>query len=148
MKLSIKVEIPRELVWTMDGQRAEERMGAPVATYLRRRLRAGQGARGALPQADDEAAKKPLRRTGELERSIRYSRRSRSIWPGRPATRSDGKRNGAVLAILIATQRAIEMADPMGPDAEAERIAEKALRRHMARLQDRLIRARGRRRIG
>ena len=149
---------PAKLRLKVDAERIRRRVGGPIATEVRRRIKRGmeahgralqkpgrsgatRGADGRFRRANGVGHGKPLDQTGSLIKSIKYRRGK--IAPGgmRDDTRLDRPRQQGLLYVLIHTSDTREprgrKIDPMGVDkplaASVRKRARRALTKELAR---------------
>lgn len=136
--VSYMIEVPVHVRLRLDGLKIERAVGGMVATQLRRMLRQGQAPGGKpLRHPKDPKHGRPMNRTGQLIRSIRYSRSGGYVGPA--GTRTDPgrtmgrhwKRNYAVYAILVRSflQPGLEVDDALARKMSAK--AEEAIARQL-----------------
>ena len=116
--------------------------GRKMATKLRQRIRRGMdGTGGPLPQAEPghtgqkkPPPKKPLRRTGQLLKSIKWNAKKRVIAPTNDSQRDDSNlSNGALFAVLVYGRRdwldhdSKGRIDPLRVTPEIEQVAADAV---------------------
>ena len=106
-KLTFSLDIPTRIRIKLDADKLLNEIGKKIASKARKHIRAGESFDGdPLPAPEGGGA--PLNDTGRLLRSLRYSKRTKSIQPS--GKHDNGKKNVAILAIQIAKQEI----DPLG----------------------------------
>lgn len=137
---SFQIDLPAAFELAVDEGRVLNAMGREGAKEIKKRIRKGQAADGPLPVAKDKKAKKPLRRSGQLLKSIRAGKpktkrgdKSIEIFPhgDRADTGNERNRDRALnnFGLLAALQKntAVGEVDVIGPnDAEFEAMADAA----------------------
>lgn len=138
--ISYMVEVPVTIRLRLDSLKIERAVGGMVATQLRRMLKQGRVPGGKpLRHPKDPKHGRPLNRTGQLIRSVRYSRSGGYVAPngyrtdpGRTRGR-EWKRNYAVYAILVRSnlQPGLEVDAELARKMSAK--AEEAIARQLQR---------------
>jgi hypothetical protein len=131
--LSVELKVPLNLRLRIDGDRVKKAAGNRVATLLRKRIRSGQDGDG-TPLPTPQQGGRPLNRTGDLIRSIRYD-------PFRSVVRPIGKREDlgaslrgrrqALMAVLIHTRKIEPMRVDEKIDAGLVEAAQKEIDRQL-----------------
>lgn len=135
MTFSFKIDFPAHLRLQIDGDKVRDKVGQRISRVVKARLKDGVGAEGSMPPPKPtrafEPAGRPLHRTGQMIRSVRYDKKNSVILPS--GKRDDGKRNVAIMFIQLAERPDLAATDPMGVTDAMESDANAAAEKEIAR---------------
>jgi hypothetical protein len=132
IKTTIDVPIMTRL--DLNRDKIVGKMGAFTAQKIKARLRKGQDAEGRpIDKAKDPGAKAPLRRTGELIRSVKRNRVKKNS--GRTTVQAKGRRSdGRINEVVMATQQKRKDQQLMGlTDAEDRQVTTTVVQKEVDR---------------
>ena len=128
----VRIEVPMFQRLRMDKDTLEAKAANKAALLIRKRLKAGQDADGALPKNKKDGSPL-LKDTGELIKSVKQRKGKRvsgRIVRATGTHTSNGQRNAAILGIQIATHPGM---DPMGTDENIDKAIRETLSKEMAK---------------